>query len=249
MLLDLPPELRTQIYDYLLPPDPLSHPINSIALTSVSHRPPLIASLLVCQSLTKELLSQYYDKATFKLVLSHTFNFYRVDPCLDNFNKHPILQRIKHVELVFFCDGILVRNYPSFGPDRASQEVGRRAERAVEVLRNATALARVKVSLVDPGGHWGNRSDMVRPVRQLSKRGVAVEIGDVLGLEEAERDNLIRAMKTELDMMDQTEQQKPSSSFEPGPANSHLPAVVLAEELQCPTSPSSRFKAALIDCS
>ncbi|KAL9086364.1 MAG: hypothetical protein Q9165_007150 [Trypethelium subeluteriae] len=198
MLLNLPSELRALVYDFLLPPNALAHPVRSLALTSVSHRPPSISFLLVCRTLTEELLSHYYRKATFKLVLSHTFNFYRVDPVLDNLSRHPVLQRIEIIELVFFCDGILVRDYPSFGPEKACQEVRRRAKRAVEVLEGATALKKVKVSWVDPGGHWGTRSDIVRPVRALSKRGVLVEVGEVLGVEEVKRNSLMRALKTEV---------------------------------------------------
>lgn len=199
MLWNLPPELRAQIYDHLVLPNPLAHPVNSLALTSVSHRPPPLSSLLVCRVLTQELLSHYYHNATFKLVLSHAFNFYRVDPALDSLNRHAILQRIRNIELVFFCDGVLVRDFPSFGPDRACKEVGRRAERAVEVLRNAPALKKVTVSWVDPGGHWGTRAEVVSPVRALLKGGIAVEVGDVLGIEDAAREDLILALKVELD--------------------------------------------------
>ena len=199
MLLALPPELRAQIYDHLLPPNPLAHPVPSIALTSVSHHPLPIPLLLICHILTDELLAHYYRHATFKLVLSHAFNFYRIDPALDNLNNHPILQRIENVELVFFCDGVLVRDYPSFGPERACLEVERRAERAVEVLQNAVTLKRVTVSWVDPGGHWGTRSTIVRPVQPLLERRVIVEVGEVLGVEDVlERNNLICALKTEL---------------------------------------------------
>ncbi|KAI9653526.1 MAG: hypothetical protein M1821_007034 [Bathelium mastoideum] len=198
MLQDLPFELRAQIYEYLLPDLPLGHPVESTAITSVSPRPPSLSLLLLCHSLTEEVLSNYYRHALYKLVLSHAFNFYRNDPNLDNLSKHPILQKIQNVELVFFCDGVLVRDYPSFGPDRACQEVRRRAERAVEVLEHAASLKKVVVSWVDPGRHWGVRAEVVTPLRPLRKMGIKLEVGEVLGVEDAERDKLMRALKTEL---------------------------------------------------
>ena len=198
MLLDLPPELRAHIYEYLLPNDPLLHPIDSVALSSVSHRPPTISLLLACHALTKEILSHYYHHAIFKLVLSHAFNFYRVDPNLINLSKHPILQRFENVELVFFCDGVLVKEFPSFGPDRACQEVQRRAERAVDVLEKAAALQRVIVSWVDPGVQWGTSAETVRPVRRLLEYAITLEVGEVLGMEGARRKILVSALKNEL---------------------------------------------------
>ncbi|KAI9700174.1 MAG: hypothetical protein M1820_006842 [Bogoriella megaspora] len=205
-LLDLPLELRTQIYD-LIPATsscPLSHPISTLALTSVSHRPPPVSLLLVCRAVTNDLLSHYYRSATFKIVLSHVFNFYRVDPNLSKFAAHPVLQYIENVELVFFCDGILLRDYPSFGPEQACREVGRRAERAVEVLSQAQNLKHVKISWIDPGGHWGGRSEAVRPVVALRQRGVTVSIGEILGIGGDEKEIVVHSLELELGIRKET---------------------------------------------
>lgn len=62
----LPPELREQIYAYLLPISPtlIFHPLPGVGLTSTSHPLPPANLLNVCPQLTDELLAYYYAVAS-----------------------------------------------------------------------------------------------------------------------------------------------------------------------------------------
>jgi hypothetical protein len=122
-ILRLPLELRQHIYAYLLPSENVSHPLPSVGITSVDHRPPSASLLNIHPALSDEILDYFYSISTWKLVFSHAFNFFRVDPELRKLEQSPSLTRIRRVEVVFFCD---VRNetphpsshrFPTLGSD------------------------------------------------------------------------------------------------------------------------------------
>ena len=52
----LPLELRQQIYSYLLPRENVSHPLPSVGITSVSHRPPTAALLNIHPIIADEIM-------------------------------------------------------------------------------------------------------------------------------------------------------------------------------------------------
>ena len=139
-LFTLPLELRQQIYSHLLPAQPTSHPLPSVGLTSVSHRPPTSALLNIHPQIGDEILEHFYTITTWKLIFSHAFNFFRADPHLQILEQSPALHSIRKVEIVFFCDILLLKNYPSFGLRNFCAEIRRRAERACEVLAQARSL-------------------------------------------------------------------------------------------------------------
>lgn len=204
-LLSLPPELLSHIYSYLLPPISTTtpHPLPNIGITSVSPSPPPLSALLVHPVLTTTLLQHYYGLATWKLVLSHSFNFFRTDPELDNLANSAALKKFKRVELVFFLDILLVQEYPSFKPEAFAAEIRRRADRACDVLDLATELRHLTVSWMDTTctGAWESKKGILEPLRKL--KGVDVEAGEVriCGLEDdveremKQRDAFVRALE------------------------------------------------------
>ncbi|KAM0723157.1 hypothetical protein Q7P37_001357 [Cladosporium fusiforme] len=182
-ILRLPVELREQIYDYLLEletPGQGSHPLPGVGITSVSHAPPSLSLLLVHSTISTELLHRFYSQATLKTVISHAFNFFRTDPDLRQLESSYALKRMKRVELVFFQDILLLKEYPSFGLEAFCAEIRRRADRACDVLLQAPHLRHLTVSWVDTTriGGWSEKVRMLEPLRKL-KGKVDVSLGEV----------------------------------------------------------------------
>ncbi|TIA78274.1 hypothetical protein D6C76_04162 [Aureobasidium pullulans] len=148
-LLHLPLELRQQIYSYLCPPSPISNPIPTVGITCVSHRPPPISFLLSSHAINSDVQDYYHSLASWKLIASHAFNFYRIDPTLSNLASSRLLRRLQKVELVFWFDGSLLKSYPSLKQRTYCEEIKKRATRACEILATAKQLKVVQVSWVD----------------------------------------------------------------------------------------------------
>lgn len=148
-LLRLPLELRQEIYSHLCPAEPISNPIPAVGITCVSHRPPPLPFLLSCRLVHADVSLYYHAIATWKLIASHAFNFYRIDPTLSNLASSRLLKRLQRVELVFYFDGGLLKNYPSFKQQKYCDEIRKRATRACEILATAPDLRVVQVSWVD----------------------------------------------------------------------------------------------------
>ncbi|KXT17747.1 hypothetical protein AC579_3621 [Pseudocercospora musae] len=171
-ILRLPLELRQQIYAHLLPLENVSHPLPSVGITSVSHRPPSTSLLNIHTQFTDEILDYFYTISTWKLVFSHAFNFFRVDPELRRLESSPSLNQIRKVEVVFFCDVLLLQNYPSFGLESFCAEIKRRASRACDVLCQAANLRTVVISWCDSThtGNWSEKAKIVEPLKKLSRQ-------------------------------------------------------------------------------
>lgn len=198
-ILRLPLELRQQIYSYLLPRENVSHPLPSVGITSVSHRLPSVSLLNIHPIITDEILDYYYTITTWKLIFSHAFNFFRVDPDLCRLEQSPALRRIRRVEVVFFCDILLLREYPSFGLESFCAEIRRRADRACRVLSNAKKLSSVTVSWIDTTltGGWTEKATILQPLQQLGDK-VTFRIGEINGPEDVDHDRFVQAMQEAL---------------------------------------------------
>lgn len=182
-ILRLPVELRDQIYDYLLElesPGQGSHPLPGVGITSVSHAPPSLGLLLVNSTIHNELLDRFYSQATLKTVISHAFNFFRTDPDLCQLEASFALKRMEKVELVFFQDILLLKEYPSFGLELFCAEIRRRADRACDVLLQAPNLRHLTVSWIDTTriGGWSEKVRMLEPLRKL-KGKVDISLGEL----------------------------------------------------------------------
>ena len=200
-LLKLPLELRQQIYSYLILEDPVSHPIPAVGITSVSHTPPAAHLLVVNRQLKEELQDYYFAMARWKLIFSHAFNFFRVDPTLAKLESWTLLSRIQKVEMVFFCDILLLKEYPSFGLDNFCAEIKRRAARACEVLQSAKDLRHITISWIDTTdtGAWKDKAAIVGPLMCLSDT-VQYQIGEITGPEGPDQVIFVGAIRKQLDM-------------------------------------------------
>ena len=180
----LPLELRQEIYSHVCPPEPVSYPIPKLNIISVSHRPPCPALLAVNSQLATDIQAHYYQNATWKFIVSHAFNYYRVDPQLSNLASSPVLKEMQKVELVLFFDGSLLRSYPSFGADKMYAEIKHRAARFCEILTSAPNLAHVRVSWIDTttGGSssssWEEKASILEPLAMLKDK-VRLTAGDM----------------------------------------------------------------------
>lgn len=200
-ILRLPLELRQQIYAYLITQENVSHPIISVGITSVTHRAPPKGLLYIHRQLMEEVLDYFYSIATWKLIFSHAFNFFRIDPYLKKLEGSAALKRMRKVEIVFFCDILLLREYPSFGLESFCAEIRRRCDRACDVLAQAPSLSSVTVSWIDTTltGGWKEKATILSPLRKLSVGGnVTFWIGEINGPDDLDRGTFVRAMKDAL---------------------------------------------------
>jgi hypothetical protein len=180
--LTLPLELRQQIYSYLCPPSVISNPIPNVGLTSLSHHPPPMSLLLSCRYISLELQSYFHSISTWKLIASHAFNFYRIDPSLSNLASSPILCQLQNVELVFVFDGCLLASYPSLKTIAYCKEIQKRAIRACEILATgARNLGTVVVSWVDTTVDEAieEKKECLDALRCLEGRNVRLEVGSL----------------------------------------------------------------------
>lgn len=199
----LPLELRQQIYAYLLPRETVSHPLPAAGITSVSHRPPSSSLLNIHPQLTAEILNFFYTLSTWKLVFSHAFNFFRIDPSLRKLEASPSLACLRKIELVFFCDAQLLKSYPRLRVDTFCDEIALRAARACDVLRLAVRLRRVEVSWIDTTdtGAWAEKARVLAPLRALGEhaaardRPLAFVVGTVRGRRDLGRREFAEALR------------------------------------------------------
>ena len=103
-LFRLPLELRQQIYSYLLDHDVKFTPIPSVGITSVSPRPPPFPLLSIHPAITEDIIDYFYSISTWKIVCTHSYNLFRIDPEYQNLAQCLTLSRIRHVEIEFFSD-------------------------------------------------------------------------------------------------------------------------------------------------
>lgn len=201
-ILRLPLELRQQIYAHLLPRENVSHPLPSVGITSVSHRPPSRELLNIHPQLADEILEYFYTITTWKLIFSHAFNFFRVDPDLRRLEQSPSLARFRRVEVVVFCDVLLLKGYPLQGNgalESFCSEIRKRADRACDVLSHATKLNTVTVSWIDTTGTrgWDEKATILQPLRKLRRlqgRELQFRTGLVNGCDDVDRETFTQAM-------------------------------------------------------
>ena len=196
LLLGLPLELRQEIYSYLIPPKTTPKPIPNVGIASVTHLPPSPHMLVVDRRLTEELLEYFYSVATWKLILSHEFNYFRCDPTLSQLAAWPCLGRMQKVEIVFFCNVQLLKDYPSFGLERFCTEIQRRITRACEILASVQDLRRIKVSWIDTTAtvFWPR---IVDPLRLLMDK-VEFAVGEMIGPDQIDMPKFVQNIEERL---------------------------------------------------
>jgi len=197
-ILRLPLELRQHIYSYLMPEQIIPKPIPGVGLTSVTHRPPPPDLLLINSQITEDLMNYYFTISTWKIILSHEFNYFRNDPTLSNLAKWPHLHRIQKVHIMFFCNIFLLREYPSFGLDQFCSEIRRRSARATDIMLTIPGLRLVTVSWQDntKTGDVEQKASLSDPLLKLKELSqVEFLLGDIVGPDQAEMPLFLNRVK------------------------------------------------------
>lgn len=196
-----------------MPEQTIPKPIPGVGLTSVTHRPPPPNLLLVNSQFTEDLLNYYFTISTWKIILSHEFNYFRNDPTLSNLAKWPHLKRIQKVHLMFFCNIFLLREYPSFGLDQFCSEIRRRSTRATEILLSIPRLRIVTVSWLDntKTGDVEQKASLSDPLLKLKGR-VEFILGEITGLDQTEMPQFLKRINKLLPVDAELEKYNDSST-------------------------------------
>ncbi|KAL1644778.1 hypothetical protein SLS58_004243 [Diplodia intermedia] len=204
-LLRLPLELRTLIYGYLTPAQPLSYPLGpNTAISALSHRPPPRALLLTCRMLACEALDHFYRVARFRVMLNPPAPL--ADPHFQRLAHLPQLRRIRNLGVLLDWDFPKAPSYAreagaggfEFGLEaevpffRQVMDRGRCADmlrlakRLVGVLDSAKEMRTVCVSWTDlVEGCWEEKKAVLEVlVGGIRAKGVKVVRGDVVALNE-----------------------------------------------------------------
>jgi hypothetical protein len=174
--LALPLELRYAIYSHLISTEPISYPWRFSPITSIDIRPPPVALQLTCRSLSAELQSFYYGKATLRFVNPTS------QPIFNNQNRAASLKAIrltKKVEIVLIWNPTLQVKTKTF---RGAWSRELRLPGLVKLLlEEAKNLELVIVTVKDAAGEekgWEEKVKTLKPLAELALM-VRLVVGEV----------------------------------------------------------------------
>jgi hypothetical protein len=182
--LALPLELRYAIYSHLISTEPISYPWRFSPITSIDIRPPPVALQLTCRSLSAELQSFYYGKATLRFVNPTS------QPILNNQNRAASLKAIcltKKVEIVLIWNPTLQVKTKTF---RGAWSRELRLPGLVKLLmEEAKNLELAIVSVKDAAGEemdWSSKVKTLEPLAELAQM-VRLMVGEVSAADHEEQ--------------------------------------------------------------
>jgi hypothetical protein len=208
-LFKLPLEIRELIYGYLAPPSRLPTILRSrhLGVSSVSHRPPPLDSLLTCRQLCIEALDVYYRKCVFKfdglLDPANIWPLWQIEEVLGGSELGKMtLANMRRVELNLFWhplpDGGVTKSakatvggqYGNMCRSEGDKRIERLA-RAVQILRNAQQLRTVTLTWKEIPARsgeeqpdWALKEEVLHTLRAL--RCARVVAGDVVAAGDVE---------------------------------------------------------------
>ena len=179
--LELPLELRNEIYRKLKGKEPKYHPFEGLKITSAAYAfHPTI--LRASKQILTEATRVFYGENIWDVLVGYDFNYFRHDPGLDKLSLSPHLAHMRKFRLTFVLKGTLLEEYPSFGLERYCYQIRTNAIKVCRVLLQAPGLQLVEISWIDTvsNGNWVTKQKVLEPLSLLKDVCVA-RVGDVVG--------------------------------------------------------------------
>lgn len=148
-LFRLPPEIRYQIYSYLIPEEHALSPVRGVDIASATHRPPKPYLLSINKSIASDIFTYFVDQTTWSINVQYAFNFFRKDPDLDGLVSWSLLPHIRKVHLMVTIDRNLMLEYPNLTLDKYCKELSQRCDKVCKALTSAQHLDRISISFLD----------------------------------------------------------------------------------------------------
>lgn len=179
--LELPLELRNEIYRKLKSKEPKYNPFEGLKITSAAyafHSTILRAN----KQILIEAMRVFYGENTWDVLVGYNFNYFRPDPGLDKLILSPHLTHMRKFRLTYVLKGTLLEEYPSFGLERYCYQIRINAIKICRVLLQVPGLHTVEVSWIDTvsKGSWDEKQKVLEPL-SLLKDICVVRVGDVVG--------------------------------------------------------------------
>jgi hypothetical protein len=183
-LLDLPQELRYEIYDYLCIYEPKSYPFGTPPISSINQRPPPVNLHLTCRRVSREVQQYFFSKATLRFV-AIGLNFPRESIPAIAITALRCATRIEVRLCWFVAQEHLEREWPY-------KMHGWLAQMIDLVLDEARCLKILIVSVSDTTGdmEWKLKERLLAPLEKLSGR-VDCTTGEVLA-DDAEKEEVVK---------------------------------------------------------
>ncbi|MCJ1364110.1 hypothetical protein MMC16_003219 [Acarospora aff. strigata] len=219
--LDLPIELRYEIYRKLKNNDPRHHPFEGLAITSAAYGFPS-PILRVNKQLLTEAKRVFYGENIWDVLIGYNFNYFRPDPGLEALRQSPHLPHMRRFRLTYVLDGALLKEYPSFGLERYCYQIRVNATKICRVLLQAPALQLLELSWIDTVeyGGWDRKQLLLEPL-SLLKDVCVTRVGDVVG-NSVQRQGLVDYVETLLGKCNVEDKNHELLSFSEAPVDLRL---------------------------
>ena len=179
--LELPLELRNEIYRKLKSKEPKYNPFEGLKITSAAYAfHPTI--LRANKQILTEAMRVFYGENIWDVLVGYNFNYFRADPGLDKLSRSPHLAHMRKFRLTYVLKGTLLEEYPSFGLERYLYQIRVNAIKICRVLLQVPGLQLVEISWIDTVSHgsWDRKQKVLEPLSLLKDVCVA-RGGDVVG--------------------------------------------------------------------
>lgn len=179
--LELPLELRNEIYRKLRSKEPRYNPIEGLKITSAAYTfHPTI--LRANKQILTEAMRVFYGENLWDVLVDYNFNYFRPDPRLDKISLSPYLAHMRKFRLTYVLKGTLLEEYPSFGLERYCYQIRINAIKICRALLQVPGLQLVEISWIDTvsNGSWDVKQKVLEPLSLLKDVCVA-RVGDVVG--------------------------------------------------------------------
>jgi hypothetical protein len=179
--LELPLELRNEIYRKLKSKEPKYNPFKGLQITSAAYAfHPTI--LRANKQILTEATRVFYGENLWDVLVGYNFKYFRRDPGLDKLILSPHLAHMRKFRLTFVLKGTLLEEYPSFGLERYCYQIRTNAIKICRVLLQVPGLHTVEISWIDTVSHgsWDEKQKVLEPL-SLLKDVCVTRVGDVVG--------------------------------------------------------------------
>ena len=168
--LDLPIEIRLEVYRHLIKPETRYCPFDNVPVqfAGFGFHPTILRTN---KRINGEASVVFYGENTWHLIVGYDFNLFRVVPGPDNLQSSSFFPRMRNFHLRFSLHGYVLDEYPSFSLENYCAALRIHAANTCQVLAKAPHLRSVEISWVDSTdeGSWEEKRGVLKPLEALPR--------------------------------------------------------------------------------